>query len=546
MASHYARLHHVHMAEQTDSYGQVTDPVTLENINPVARNFISYLVLNNDVPKKLDYWDTEGAYATFITNPRATYPLNNLPLNPAFTSRIQLYKESKDRFGNYTPTPADLNACFMKYLSHTATPEEILFLRSFLFLDDTSVIRQFEASNPSMLRQMAEAALREAGNGSWLFRKSSVIDTDLCKAKVLSFLKNNEIAHFICIHISGYGYYSPGISSGHLLPALRQPIPIPSRQIKNSRDTVQVFPCLLDWLHDRIAAEGLDTRKLIGSDGKLLFPPVAAPMAIAAPMNAAAAPAAAPNYNGIAVVFDFDCTLTTSHFYHYMHSTEYFSGLYPSVPEVQTLLRAGPQIQTAIRLGVINDNERKILIDAFFGGEVRFKRLFEMIQTLRMGGAAVYISSRGIKEEIENFLSILGINPQALFNGITGGNITKPTVILPLAETMRRMYYFDDDPTEHYTVIQSATPGSQQLGKVFDKWRLQNAEYYYYKHLTKDKWGGILNEHLDFIFHAITTGVQGGKRRKRTMRKTRRCHSKKHARRNSKYLRHKSKRSRRM
>jgi len=264
--------------------GTKEDPVTLEDLRPIAeagRETISYIRLNNNIPVIMVYYHTPSAYTTFITNKFPKEPETNLPLNPGFKTRIDLYytalsslspeqlllstrRETPEQQAQDDQVKRDM---FGRYLRGEGTLVERLILQISLFIDDANVVQSYT-------RAEANALLETAQIGQWLLRKSSHHDTDLITNRVVSMRctryftnpeENDETKrnytntkHYLITHIKGYGYQtSPRFPTRALLgmpshPEFNEnpqdsiiatfdaPIPIP---IGNT-----VYPCFIDTL----------------------------------------------------------------------------------------------------------------------------------------------------------------------------------------------------------------------------------------------------------------------------------------------------------
>jgi len=241
------------IADQTVKNEPLMDMVSYTEINPQGRNYISYLRLVNRIPKIMVHWDTLSCMSTFITYPTQRViggkqytvdPETTEPIHPGFVERIRLYNESVHVLGSdFSPAPHQINDIFQRYLLNQITDTEKLILRSFLFLEDTEVLLSFESTGLH-IRKEAEERLLQHESGTWLLRKSSVIDSDLVKAKVVSINQSGKIIHVMCIHAKGYGYFSPEVISQEqvmpdLSPECRHILPHPSRE--------KVYACFLDW-----------------------------------------------------------------------------------------------------------------------------------------------------------------------------------------------------------------------------------------------------------------------------------------------------------
>lgn len=257
---------HVGAAKQDMVDGEVFDPITLDAINLTGRNYISYLRLTPlRAPIITKYWDTNSAYNVFVNHPvrrggQIVDPETLQPINPGFIERATLYKRSIDELGStFEPTPHMMNSLFSKYLHQTITEREKLILRSFLFIEDDAILPKFTVQGLE-LRTETERILREHGNGAWLLRQSSVINSDLCSGTALSLMMENKIKHMIIIHVRGYGYYiTTDITRGDTLPSIEDGKALPQLSVNNP----VVYPCIVDILDFIFVNQKLEKNRFI-------------------------------------------------------------------------------------------------------------------------------------------------------------------------------------------------------------------------------------------------------------------------------------------
>jgi len=277
MSETYTTIHKKHM-----DTGAKEDPITLEDLKPMAeagRETISYLRLNRNIPIIMVYYTTESAYAMFITNRFPKEPETNLPLNPGFIARIQLYHNAQttltpEQFllSTHSDDPAiqahtDQVKCemFYRYLRGETTITERLILQIALFIDDANVVKSYT-------REEAEVLLASASIGQWLLRKSSYLDTDLITNRVISMKASEKVKHFLITHIKGYGYMvspifptrgsigmaiSPDETVADIVVAtigLQVPIPV----------SILIYPCFINALENIFKDAELVKDQLIG------------------------------------------------------------------------------------------------------------------------------------------------------------------------------------------------------------------------------------------------------------------------------------------
>jgi hypothetical protein len=138
-----------------------------------------------------------------------------------------------------------------------------------------------------------------------------------------------------------------------------------------------------------------------------------------------------------AFVFDFDCTITSKHFFYFTHDYETFKKMYPYV--------SYPTNET--------DTNETDMINMIMGGEERIRLIKNMINTLVSKNCEVHIASRGVKKDIIEFLKKIGIINIA-DDHITGGETPKIEVLQKLIAT-KNVFYADDDKDEHSLFVEN-------------------------------------------------------------------------------------------
>lgn len=227
---------------------EAVDIVSSEDIQPHGRNYIMYLRLTSQIkdgvlcpriPSILIPYDTQSAYHTFVTNKVKMDPETRLPLNPGFIERIKLYKDAM------TLGPVEnIGELFTRYLQgDVLSSTERLMLRSSLHLDDTEAIHEFQSTGKD-IRTDAEKVLTERGVGSWLFRRTSLINSSLVNSKCMSLCTEEGITHELICQVIGLGYYTTtDIKRESTLPGLEGDEPRTSLPLFET-----VYPCLIDLI----------------------------------------------------------------------------------------------------------------------------------------------------------------------------------------------------------------------------------------------------------------------------------------------------------
>jgi hypothetical protein len=231
---------------------KMVDMVSMEDIRPTGRHYVMHLRLKSNVhgvveriPTHLVPFDTYSAYDTFVTHNVAIDPETRQPMPPSFNKRVQLYKSVLDTFGtDFEPKSDELSDIFTRYLKgQSIALTERMYLRSYLHVDDTNVIHEFDASGLD-IRPLVEAKLKEMGVGTWTLRRSSFADSSLVKTKVLSLMAPDAFHHLPLFHVSGLGYYTTNtVERGVAMPGLEDGEPRTSLP-----PFVTVYPCFIDLL----------------------------------------------------------------------------------------------------------------------------------------------------------------------------------------------------------------------------------------------------------------------------------------------------------
>ena len=251
----YLKFHYDCAEEEKnkDSNNELLDAISLTSITLTGRNYITYLRLSpENVPIIIKFWDTVSAYNTFINNPHSVSKMVNgkkilvdpetrEELTHGFLPRLTLYYEAITQLGpTFTPSDNEMKILFSKYIKGTLEYREKLILRSFLFLEDHAVLPVFKNKGLD-IREEAMALLDLHGDGSWLLRQGSIIDTDLCNAIVFSFMVDGNKYNFVLLSIVGYGCYTKDLLRGQILPTkTNNKIALP--MVQND----EIFPCIID------------------------------------------------------------------------------------------------------------------------------------------------------------------------------------------------------------------------------------------------------------------------------------------------------------
>lgn len=140
-------------------------------------------------------------------------PFTREPFSRLTKGRIELYAECCRVFPNYSRLELNTEELFRRLCSLSNNTDEnertktILEARCFLQASDLVKFFDTESKSGSLQnRNNAEAELRNTDK-RFIIRKSSVKDTDLDKAYVLSEKFGDTIFHSLIIHRRGEGFY---------------------------------------------------------------------------------------------------------------------------------------------------------------------------------------------------------------------------------------------------------------------------------------------------------------------------------------------------
>lgn len=180
--------------------------------------------------------------------------------------------------------------------------------------------------------------------------------------------------------------------------------------------------------------------------------------------------------NGRCVVFDFDCTLTYTHYFYFLNMYQLYKDpqkgpWYKEVTENKGFIKSSELDDIASRIEnmygmpkgeyLVNTcMTEEQLINIFFGGSDRLNRLKNMLQTLQDNGYDIYISSRGNCENILSLVRKVGISEYFveidagyptgdLKCNYNDGKIEFITYILAKTNKYNNIMYVDDDDQEY-------------------------------------------------------------------------------------------------
>lgn len=217
------------------------------------------------------------------------------------------------------------------------------------------------------------------------------------------------------------------------------------------------------------------------------------------------------------VIFDFDCTITSRHWYYFLHmSTDH--GRNPDMdaksPAYDPFM---VKLYNDINIIINNDSSThpvldygitEKLIEIFFGGRKRYAELCLMLKYIKRYNNEIVILSNGYSNDIHILLNLVGI--REYFNRIVGiadkynrENRFSKTHYLNvyhdnLKDTANYVFYVDDDPALHniyiHTLLRNNTPHIILAHKNFVLFFAKKLRYIFYHGLKKEGTGMSIND----------------------------------------------------
>ena len=170
------------------------------------------------------------------------------------------------------------------------------------------------------------------------------------------------------------------------------------------------------------------------------------------------------------VVFDFECTLTYSHWHYFAHIFDVFR-MNPQWMKdydgrlVSELHQSVHGLFTADDndLSKLSNTQRQLLIDLIFGGHVRLQMIHTFLKQLQTMGCQLHLTSDGYCQEIIGLLRLTHLEQFFVSNGDVRINaydsfcqeMTKDHYLHLLAQKLPAggLFYIDDDYSRHQELI---------------------------------------------------------------------------------------------
>jgi hypothetical protein len=191
-------------------------------------------------------------------------------------------------------------------------------------------------------------------------------------------------------------------------------------------------------------------------------------------------------------VFDFDCTLTYTHFYYFTNDLDTYCKKFKveqtdKIKNLQVSIIKYLKEDTKINLYLLEQ-----FIELIFGGNDRLKMIKQFLCKLNLNN--VYIASRGNKNDICKCIDLCGI--KISHNNIFGNETPKVNVINNLINK-GNVFYVDDDRFEHIEFIRNLL--------IIDKFPMtiaqkNNNNYVFMNSLMKEG-SGLTLEQINLILH---------------------------------------------
>lgn len=161
-------------------------------------------------------------------------------------------------------------------------------------------------------------------------------------------------------------------------------------------------------------------------------------------------------------VFDFDCTLTYTHWFYFLHDFDKYLKKYGIQPYLSEYLANLHNKGNKSNKGnnKLTSYEKQVLLSVIMGGKKRIDMLNTFLKILIRNGYSLFIASRGYLDDILYLLKLSGIKAN-MFKYINARSYENEVMSKDafLCVLYRRGYtkirYVDDTDTEHEKFITS-------------------------------------------------------------------------------------------
>ena len=175
------------------------------------------------------------------------------------------------------------------------------------------------------------------------------------------------------------------------------------------------------------------------------------------------------------VVFDFDCTLTYAHSHYFVSNIDYFCKVknWINSYDKTSLKNLSEKVWDLISGEELDDlsntQERNMLVNIIFGGQDRLQQIREFLTQLQKMSCELFIASKGLFITIEQLLKFVELDsffmPTEERISANKGPMeySKGEFIMVLHKENpdAKIYYIDDDSTEHKDFLQEEPDADQ-------------------------------------------------------------------------------------
>ena len=234
----------------------------IQKINPGSsydRNTFSIAVVKNLESNKyilidLLYLSLDESYQKYIKEQCTFYPepYDNLPVVRLDILKSRIISKIEFRDKNFENNFDKTREYFEKFCENKCSYEENNYLENTLHFDD-HLLTDWIVPSELDLRSMAMNIIMKSETGSWIVRRSSVIENLNVKIRVITLNKGSEICHYLVSHIDGFGYILTSSLSGEIFPKFGE---------NRSITMYEVFSCLTNLLF-YMTKEGLLLDKIV-------------------------------------------------------------------------------------------------------------------------------------------------------------------------------------------------------------------------------------------------------------------------------------------
>ena len=233
-----------------------SNPIDLETLEPVSlddtHNKLKSISIGN-FPFETKYFTLDFAKNWFIDLKKKINPYTNILAPKSFMSRLQLHLEARGYFSenlDYKPTIEYLSAIFSRYLQDTnsISPQELCEIKLFLHMDDTGFLSDWVVGDKTELRDKGAQLIAQAEPGSWLIRTCSIKDSDVFKARAVTYKNLSGNVDFFAIgYLYSHGYMILSCKPEYQLPGLDNKSLLPL----SSKIYASFIDCLEELSHIR-------------------------------------------------------------------------------------------------------------------------------------------------------------------------------------------------------------------------------------------------------------------------------------------------------